>query len=410
MLVVAALGVVVLAGLVLTGEPLSPEPSATAPAIGLASDQPPTTKAPPSARTAAPRPSISPTPGPTAVPPWAWARSELLPGAGVLPLNAWGVGARVLALADSNGRWTFATLEPGRSWQEVPAPRAIDMFGGGVVVDDRLWFMASVTGVAAKDATWQLVSTRDAATWDSQGPANDFGPADGVALLGRVAGSWVVLVWRYIDGAGEGAGEYLLRWSRDGISWADADLPDLPADTTFGRAGTMSGTMFVLGQADGPNTAEHVLLASNDGRTWRRTGIPGTLDWPYDLACNERICALTGFRFESLDVPLAWLTTDGNQWTEASTKLPTDVGHDGINRLVPTESGFLGLAEDRLAWLSTNDGANWRMLEVIPADWERALVGLAVAGDVVIAFDAEPGREPIGVWRGSLSRMSGPTR
>ena len=54
----------------------------------------------------------------------------------------------------------------------------------------------------------------------------------------------------------------------------------------------------------------------------------------------------------------------------------------------------------------SDDGAAWRTMQVMPRP-EFDLLGLAVAGDLVLGVEPYAGDQRVGVWRGRLSFMGG---
>jgi hypothetical protein len=382
----------------------SPAPFARATASNGESADP--SVAAPTSPAATPRP----TPRPTSPPPWAWTRSDLLPDQPISLLSMWGVGDDILALAQAQTvgnepAWAIARLEPGWDWVLATPPRVIDGVSAGLVSDERLWLFARVGGLTPDDAAWHLVSTRDGERYEALDAASGLGQIDGVTLLAKAGRTWLVQTFAYNGDAGEGAVVIRFLRSTNGVQWEDVVIPDLETDLWDVRAASLGDRLVLSATVGDPSNPVHEILTSVDGRTWRRAIEPETLDTASDLACNDQTCVLTGFEFSAPSVPVAWVSSDGTHWTESQTK--TDTTSVPLERLIVTDEGFLAVSgRPTSAWTSGPDGQAWERREVIAGDDDLQIIGLAAAGDTVIATTERLGTEPYGVWRGSLSLLS----
>ena len=189
--IVTMVAIVVLAFVMGAGfKNMNAEPSPTrAPAAVATATQPATARP-----TATPRPTplrtvVPVTPTPTDAHPWTWARMDFQVNLGALPeQNMWAVGDHVLLLGqtyDNFDRTTFeiASINSGFGWDAYAVPSAIADIDGETVIDDHLWFMGLVPGIAAENDSWQLVGTQTGASWESLGPTDAFdhvaGPSAG---------------------------------------------------------------------------------------------------------------------------------------------------------------------------------------------------------------------------------------
>ena len=421
-LAVALVALGVFAGMVLTGRPFEPEPSPT----------PPVAVASPSLAATAPvvvLPTASPVrttrPSPTPAPPgepWEWVRTDL-PGDGLRAAGIWAVdgafmvlGEQVTAFGSRTG-WVLARLEPGQVWRLQGAPPAIDGFYGGTVIDDRLWFLARVVGVTPDDVSWQLVSTSDSHEWESLGESQGLESVGDPEFLARIGDTWVTAAMEFGEGPCCTGGDPATRifWSGDGVSWAGAELPELPGEIMFGstRAGVVGDTMIVAGlMASGQDQVPFVLRSSN-GRTWRLANVPFATPNPRlitGLACDGLVCVITTARplcnCEPKDDARAYVSPDGREWRSNSLPIPDSaVPDDGLRNLISTGAGFLAVAGESGNALLSRNGEEWGAVAVMPLALSRHLVGIAVSGDIVLGVAETFNDRPNGIWEGSLTLM-----
>lgn len=421
-LAVALVAVVAFAGIILSGQPLEPTPSPTLPGVAVASPTIAATPPPVVFSTASPRPSVRPSPTSTPPPPWEWVRTDL-PGNRLRASGTWAVGGEFIVLAEqvdeigSRTGWTLARWQSGNEWSLVPAPPAIGELYGGAVIDDRLWFLAKVVGVTPDDVRWELVSTSNAQDWESLGATEGLEKIDSPEFVARIGDTWVTAGMEFGEGSccDGGDPQARLMWSRDGTSWTAADIPELPGKIGFGstRAGRIAGSVVVAGlMQSGQEQAPFVLVSSN-GRTWEVADVPFGTPAPSlltGLACDGLGCVITTARpfcdCEPTDDPLAFVSSDGHEWSSHALTIPDSaVPDDGLRNLTSTGAGFLAMAGESGNALFSRTGEEWTAVRVMPLALSRFLVGLAVSGDMVMGVADTFNATPNGVWQGSLSLL-----
>ena len=389
-----------------------PGPSPTVPAAAIASPTPRPSTLGSISPTAPARTARPPTPRPTARPEWVWNHEELLPEVELEPMDIWSVDGRFLTLVRQVGPATnsreasfIARLRSDGGWELVTVPPAIDDLQGGAVIDGTLSFFASVGGVTPDDVRWELVSTTTGDEWASLGPAAL--EIDGVSFLGRIGTRWVAATWRYYsdENTGDGAIRMALEWSDDGVAWQGATLPQMDGAPVFIRASRLGGAMVVVGFNDLPDRQEHFLLSSTDGRTWRRSplDVPEGRT-PTGMACSDAACVILVAQLEDPEVaPLAIVTTDLEEWSLSPILAPvTETGGFLVN-LLATDSRFLAMGIGTGYAFLSEDGLAWESLQVIVApSGMESFVGMAVAGDDVVALVRGPDTGSPSIWSGTL--------
>lgn len=359
--------------------------------------------------------SLAPTTQASAPPPWAWRRIEVPLDENLQVESVWGLKDRVLGVASYWGdSWYLPTLT-GPAWQLSDAPAAIGRLWGGTVVDDRVWFLAYVTGLRRSEINLRLFGTDGDVDGDSKSlsPSN-LDPNAPIRFLGHIDDTWVTA---YIGEGGNieiGAPQHLT-WSGDGVHWAPAIVPSLrgvdPFDVAFNSAAASRDFMVVHAIVDRLGAPEDVLLVSDDGVEWRAVAPPEQLDWHADLTCSDRACVLTPYAWEDkalpYPIPIAWVSTDGVTWTPSETTLTGDSSGPGIAYVVATDDGFIGIegGVSRVAWVSSQDGRTWRRLVVLPEGLKVPIVDLAVGGGYAVALEQGPDVVRQGSWVGSLAAM-----
>jgi len=412
LLAMTAVGVVAIAVLLANGRPANPTPSPSAPLIGLATTLP---TAPPATATLRPsplRPTTAPsTPRPTPPPPWQWTRRDLWP-ATQHASGMWGVQDNILFLVDDGAgigqyeAWSIMRLENEGALSELAAPPAIQLFEGGSVIDDRLWFLARVGAVNPEDATWQLVSTGDGEPWTSQGDSEGLPPFDGVSFIGRAGTNLVVATW--VDNIANTIPT--ISWSTDGRHWTRSTVPDLPPGVAFVQAAMFGDTMVIRGQSStSVDDVTYFVLWSSDGRTWHRSSVAfPALAFPRDLACTVGACLITMRPYDT-DTPsstqVALRSTDGQHWTKLTIGVPAPNGDAWIGSLRATPNGFVALGGAASPVLLSTDGTKWRSVEVLPPDSADSFEDFAVASDLVAGLVDISSDIPEFAWAGSLAAM-----
>ncbi len=383
----------------------SPAPSAAATVVAIV----------PSPSLATRAPTFPPTSQPADPPRWAWERVVVPLDENLQVESVWGLQDRVLGVASYWGDSFYLPTLSGTSWQLASAPSAVEALWGGTVVDDRVWFLASVSGLRRSEISLRLFGTDGDVNgnWRSFKPS-DLRPGEPIRFLSHIDGTWVVA---YVGQGGDieiGSPQYLA-WSRDGVHWLPARAPSLrgvdPFDVTFISAAATLELIVVHASVRRSGSSDNVLLVSEDGVEWREVAAPGQLDWHADLACTDTMCVLTPFALSDeplpLPIPIAWVSTDGTSWREAETLLSVDAPGPGIAHVVAGGHGFVGVegGRSRFAWMSSPDGRTWRRLEVLPDDLSVPVVDFAVGGGYAVALEQGPDVEPQGSWVGSLAGM-----
>jgi hypothetical protein len=395
-----------------------PAATPTAPGAAIASPTPITATSDPTANpTASPGRTVGPTPPPTAPPAaFAWTRGQL-PTDGLEPYGVWGVAGQVLVtlggfdMGVQRQVWEVARYSEGDGWGLAPVSPAVTWLYGGIVVDDRLWFLASVAGVADEDVTWELVSTVDGQAWASLGPTEGFEGLDGIDFLSRVGDTWVVGARRFGVCCDAGGQQRDLLWSRDGVQWTPGQLPALPGEIGSFRAALRGTSMVVVANFDTSPDAPAV-LTSTDGRTWRRADVPAFAlgDVPTGLACDSRRCVITTAQFckcpPSLPKAIVW--SKGEGWDGHEIPVPDSAAaDDGLRAITATGAGFIAIAGDSGQAAVSANGIDWRILEVMPLALAKPVVAILIRGDTIFAVTESSNAGPNDVWQGSVAALGG---
>lgn len=392
----------------------TPPATPTAPAAALASPTVvPTTSVPTAAPTASPRRTVGPTstPAPAA---FAWTRSQL-PTDGREPYGLWDVAGRVLVtlggfdIGVQRQVWEVARYSEVDGWDLATVSPAITWLYGGSVVDDRLWFLASVAGVAEEDVTWEMVSTIDGQAWASLGPAEGLEELNGIEFLARVGDTWVIGARRFGICCDAGGQQLDLLWSRDGVHWAAGQLPALPGEVGGFRAALRGTSMVVVATFDTSPDAPAV-LTSTDGRTWRRADVPALAvgDVPTGFACDSRRCVITTAQFcicpPSLPKAIVW--SKGEGWDGHEIPVPDSAAaDDGLHAITATGAGFIAVAGDSGQAAVSANGIDWRILQVMPLALAKPVVAILIRGDTIFAVTESSNAGPNDVWQGSVAAL-----
>lgn len=376
--------------------------------IPVAAESQPVTGQTPAASggTPTPPPSVRPSPRPTRTPgPAEWRASDLaistdteivdvvsLDGQFVMPVRT----------SDADGQSAYSLLVSlsGRTWTPTLVPPAIRYVQAGTVIDGRLWFIATVEGVA--QTTFELISTDGRGDWQSLGPTEGLGIEEGGAnLLARVADRWVVSTYRY-DCCVEGPPVQDVRTSSDGVTWSIADVPADQAEGVH-RSFSIDGTLGLLGMRNEEVNPTTFVLTSRDGRTWARSDFErDAVGQIYDVRCTDDVCIGFGTR-EKVGAYLPTIATSANgiDWVPVESDAIPE-----LSNVTVIPGGFLGLdSRSTTAWVSS-DGVDWHGVVVIPNDIGAHYVfRLATNQEYVAAIGAKDDGSTIVSWAGTLDTL-----
>jgi hypothetical protein len=302
--------------------------------------------------------------------------------------------------------WSISRLMQPTQQELFPAPRAIERFFAGTIVDDRLWLLAQVGGISKSETAWRLVSTADGETWDSLGDSVGLPAFDVAPVLSRTGDNWTIITQRE---DAKGASNATISWSNDGRHWQPADVPDLHSNVGYLRAASIGDTTVLLGYGfDMPEGGRWLILRSTDGRTWERSRFAlASSVVARDVACNERMCVIA----VSADPPLAstqgfMVSNDGDSWAEVNVETQSAYAEMTIGNLTTTDKGFIALSGRPAQAILSEDGLSWRTVDVLPPGNDDYISNVVVAGDMIAALVpwqtiADPNR----LWVGSLAAM-----
>jgi hypothetical protein len=370
-----------------------------------AESQPAASESPPSGEAPSRAPSDRPSPRPTRTPgPAEWLAYDLdVPNdSEILDLVSFdGQFVMPVRTYTPDGQLTFRLFESmsGRSWSAASVPPAIQDLQAPTLIDGRLWFLASVVGIA--EPTFELISTDGRGEWQSLGPTKGLGMEDGgILALARVGDRWIVSTYRY-DCCDGGAARQDIRTSSDGVTWSIAEVPAAESDA-FSRSFTIDGSLGLIGMSTEDPNPMSFLITTRDGRKWSRVGLPEEAGQLFEVRCSVDICVALGSRQDvGVSLPTMATSTNGTDWTVATgDRLPE------LSSLTVTPFGFLGLDNrSTTAWLSS-DGLAWRDVVVIPEDTDgHYAFRVAANGEYVAAIGARESSTSYVSWAGTLDTL-----
>ena len=238
---------------------------------------------------------------------------------------------------------TPAPSTPGAapsSWQVVDTPAGL----GPGHLRDLTTFRGSLVAVGASDASLgRIWSSPDGEAWTSISGSIAL---DGMRLNSIAVGEQGIVVVGWMD-----SGAVAL-FSPDGISWSRRPLPGSHPGSSAMSVAWRDGRYVAVGGGGEPNAA--VSWQSDDGRSWTRVAIVTEGD---QESLSSVVAGPAGFVAAGTrgGHGTTWTSADGQAWTR--TDLPDSTGADpGRIRFIDSTL-FLPDAESML-WTSS-DGRHW---------------------------------------------------
>jgi hypothetical protein len=270
------------------------------------------------------------------------------------------VGAKV---GGAHGNPRVSTWRQRDNGALVEVAAAFETYGGPKAVN--------VSRVAGGPAGWLIVGNRSsgAAAWVSAPDAADF------AL---------------IEGAPELAND------DRGISWA--------FDAVAGRGGWLAvGGVLPAGRID----RDPATWSSTDGRSWRRTALPGTSAYEelQRVVLVGDTAVAVGLRGRAFGV---WREGAGGWVAVGGFGRPGSAGVPSVDALAAAGDRLVAAVSDGVAhsvWISTDRGGSWRPVAVpapVPAGADRD-VAVVTVGDRLLLLADDGGRGVI--WSATLGSV-----
>ena len=278
----------------------------------------------------------------------------------------------------------FIRSRDGIVWEKVPAPARGMEVETGTVDGGVLWIVGSLgTSAEPKRGIW---TTSDGATWRRVADVKglDFGPG-GITAISHARAGWLALASRWIDA--ESQEGFMLR-STDGIGWSRTSYP--AGSSPYDVSGLVSdGAQWLLatvGYEQG-QPASIEALTSGDGLVWT-THVVDILPKPGGaggVAFGPRGFAIVGQMLDGeYPHPVAWSSSDGTIWTEASmVGRPDPAGQTGLRSVVAFDGGYFASGyrlDDIPTFWSSVDGSSWYQIDD-PSATTSAFVNAIGASD-----------------------------
>ncbi|HTS15070.1 MAG TPA: hypothetical protein VMH24_05340, partial [Candidatus Sulfotelmatobacter sp.] len=247
--------------------------------------------------------------------------------------------------------------------------------------------------------------SRDGRAW-TELPASTFGLDDptGNTLFNAAAGCGDRLLVEIDVTTPSGTGTVSLWSSSDGTTWTQAAFHNDSRGTLVAR-GSVAVADTETGGAAANGTA---LLVSTDCATWQRVSLPGpAVAQITDLGVNANGFVAVGWSGDQASTtakPLAWYSSDGQQWSAATIKsAQTD---EGFFQVSAGANGFIalttnpGLTPGTSRLWASSDGRSWAPTSADPLGTVQSGEGVgALAGSFtgdgtrLLAY-GQPGTSP----------------
>jgi hypothetical protein len=288
-------------------------------------------------------------------------------------------------------------------------------------------------------------ATQRAAVWIASGPGRPFALVPGSAAvlptaqpgspgLGTASMDVVAAGTQGVFATGVRSGRPAAWYSTDGRAWVDLTGATQVIEAATGAVVTSMlvtpSAVLAAGTVDAGSHTDGAVWTSPDGINWHREVPPGNpFSGPADhringlaLTPSGAVLAVGGARSGPAWLPAAWISPDGNNWSQPSEALPAATrpqpvqGGAVVRAVTATGSALVAVGGSSTAqrlWVSP-DGQSWTEAP-LPAgaaeaeDWSADVV--AQAGPTTVLVDTEPGQPHVLVrnraaWREASAQTS----
>lgn len=323
----------------------------------------------------------------------------------------WGVDGRTerAAMVLSDGA-------SGSDWRLVAPPRDGFVLAAGTPMNGQIHVLG-YTGTFDDPVWWHEAMDRNG-IWHEVGQVTGIPASTHVLEMTHGAAGWLARIGVLEPAPEAGRGESQIRYSSDGLTWADPAVPeDYEPETMYTGVGTDGTALLVFRYFDidgyhprvvsnEPVRAPTEVIRSTDGREW-------TVDVLSETSSGPRFMAFNGQRFAGIgsaptDEPdiwhaAAWFSETGRTWERGFLHQSTGPVSESIRAVTASLDGrfvAVGSANGEI-WTST-DGKIWQWFPALaPGEtWNPYAVAL-LGNEIVVAGPGPDGRPVVWVRRPS---------